>query len=48
MSRNATDASPSSLATLRATVLLPEPDPPATPMINGFIGMGSYAHRSWT
>ena len=31
MSMNATDASGSAAATLRATVLLPEPDPPATP-----------------
>jgi hypothetical protein len=31
---------------LRATVLLPEPVPPATPMINGFMNLGSSATRS--
>ena len=36
MSMNATEASRSASATLRATVLLPEPDPPAMPMTSGF------------
>ena len=37
MSMNATEASPSAAATLRATVVLPEPDPPAMPMMSGFM-----------
>ena len=37
MSMNATDAGTSASAILRATVDFPEPDPPAMPMIVGFI-----------
>src|SRR3712207_3218451 len=37
MSMNATDAVASALATLRATVDLPDPEPPATPMMSGFM-----------
>src|SRR6185437_12358861 len=37
MSMNATDSVCSAWATLRATVDLPEPEPPAIPMMNGFI-----------
>ena len=37
MSMNATDAGISASATFRATVDFPEPDPPAMPMIVGFI-----------
>ena len=36
---NATEDVVNSSATLRATVDLPEPEPPAIPMINGFILM---------
>jgi len=37
MSTNATDDVVSSSATLRATVDFPDPDPPAIPIINGFV-----------
>src|SRR5258706_3277075 len=37
MSMNATDASPRDAATLRATVLFPEPVPPAMPITSGFM-----------
>src|SRR5215468_9970342 len=37
MSMNATDSACSARATFRATVDFPDPDPPATPMISGFI-----------
>src|SRR5258708_5320897 len=37
MSMNATDASPRDAATLRATVLFPEPVPPAIPITSGFM-----------
>src|SRR5437016_4582841 len=37
MSMNATESASSAAATLRATVDLPEPVPPAIPMMNGFI-----------
>src|SRR5689334_24661676 len=48
MSINATDEVVSRSATLRATVDLPEPDPPAMPMIKGFsIRVQSYAERAW-
>src|SRR5512142_2815644 len=39
MSMNATDDASSAAATLRAKVDLPEPVPPATPMMSGFIGL---------
>jgi hypothetical protein len=39
MSMNATETAESACATLRATVDLPEPLPPAMPMISGFIGI---------
>ena len=38
MSMNATDSVRAACATLRATVDLPEPEPPAMPMMSGFIG----------
>jgi hypothetical protein len=38
MSMNATEAVPSELATLRATVDLPEPEPPAIPIISAYRG----------
>jgi len=38
MSMNATDSVYSACATFRATVDFPDPDPPATPMMSGFIG----------
>jgi hypothetical protein len=37
MSMNATDASSRASATRRATVVLPEPDPPAMPMMRGLV-----------
>src|SRR6476620_5627282 len=37
MSMNATDSACRACATFRATVDLPDPDPPAIPMIKGFI-----------
>jgi hypothetical protein len=40
MSMNATDAGISASAILRAIVDFPEPDPPAMPMIVGFIVRG--------
>src|SRR5262249_4773200 len=39
MSMNATDAAASASATLRATVDLPEPEPPAMPMSSGLAGV---------
>jgi len=39
MSMKATEEVVNSSATFRATVDFPEPDPPAIPMINGFILM---------
>src|SRR5262245_55057932 len=49
MSMNATDSVRSACATFRATVDFPEPDPPAMPMISGFIVSrrpGSFASYS--
>src|SRR5436853_171284 len=49
MSMNATDSALSAFATFRATVDFPDPEPPAMPMINGFIDEsrsgGSHAHQ---
>src|SRR6478735_3339175 len=49
MSMNATDSVRSACATFRATVDFPEPDPPAMPMMRGFIASrrpGSFASYS--
>src|SRR5690242_5989503 len=49
MSMNATDSVRSACATFRATVDFPEPDPPAIPMMRGFIASrrpGSFASYS--
>src|ERR1051325_2937729 len=45
MSMNASESARIALATLRATVDLPEPEPPAIPMIRGFIAETSRARR---
>jgi hypothetical protein len=48
MSMNATDEVVKWSATFFATVDLPEPDPPAIPMIRGFsIPVQSYAADDW-
>jgi hypothetical protein len=50
MSMNAIDALSSASAMRRATVVLPEPEPPAIPMMSGFTGCDRWmdlAAREW-
>ena len=48
MSRNATDDPDSASATLRATVLFPEPEPPAIPITSGLTNGWSVASPAVT